>query len=69
MEDDITRKVKIEAPTFDGTYDPQFFSDWLANIDDYFDWYDIDDEHKVKYAGINLQRSAKIYWMSIERVC
>ena len=32
MEDYITRKVKIEGPTFDGTYDPQVFSDWLTDM-------------------------------------
>ena len=31
-EDDVTRKVKIETPTFDGTYDRKFFSDWLVDM-------------------------------------
>ena len=26
-EDDITRKVKLVAPTFDGVHNPRFFSD------------------------------------------
>jgi len=42
-KDDVTRKVKIEAPTFDGTYDPRVFSDWLEDTDHYFDWYGMDD--------------------------
>ena len=31
-EDDVTRKVKIETPTFDGTYYRKFFSDWLVDM-------------------------------------
>ena len=42
-EDDITKKVKVEAPEFDGRLDPTYFLDWLANMEDYFDWYDMND--------------------------
>jgi len=33
----------------------------------YFDWYNIDNKHRVKFARMKLQGSPKIYWMSIER--
>ena len=39
----------------------------LVNINYYFDWYDMDDEHRVKFAKMKLQRSAKIYRMFVER--
>jgi len=39
----------------------------LVNINYYFDWYDMDDEHRVKFAKMKLQRPAKIYRMFVER--
>jgi len=30
-------------------------------MDHYFDWYDMNDEHKVKFAKMKLQGSTKIY--------
>ena len=64
-----SQKVKIEAPTFDGIYDPQVSNEWLADMNHYFDWNHTDDEHRVKFAKMKLQGKAKIYWMSIERQC
>ncbi|KAA8521663.1 hypothetical protein F0562_012347 [Nyssa sinensis] len=37
-DNDITKKVKVEAPSFDGRLDPSAFLDWLVDIKDYFDW-------------------------------
>ena len=36
-DDDITHRVKVEAPTFFGVHDPRIFSDWLVEMDYYFD--------------------------------
>ena len=30
-------RFKLEDPKFDGYYDPSVFSDWLANMECYFD--------------------------------
>ena len=38
-EDDIIRRIKIDPPTFNDILDPKIFSDWIADLDDYFDWY------------------------------
>ena len=38
---DITKKVKMEVPDFEGKVDATQFLDWLAAIEEYFDWYDI----------------------------
>jgi len=35
--DDITQKVKVNVLNFDGTYDPQYFCYWLADMDHLFD--------------------------------
>ena len=35
----IARRVKLEDSKFDGYFDPSVFSNWLANMECYFDWY------------------------------
>uniref|UniRef100_A0A5B7BML6 RNA-directed DNA polymerase n=1 Tax=Davidia involucrata TaxID=16924 RepID=A0A5B7BML6_DAVIN len=63
---DITRKVKIDAPSFDGKLDPNVFLDWLADIEDYFEWYDMSDYQRVRFAKMKLVGSAKRYWQGVQ---
>jgi len=37
LEDDITKKLKVETLFFDSRLDPFTFSVWLANMNHYFD--------------------------------
>ncbi|KAK8933568.1 hypothetical protein KSP39_PZI015465 [Platanthera zijinensis] len=66
-EDDIIRRIRIEVPTFDGHQDPGAFSDWLREMEHYFDWYEMSDERKVRFARMKLVGSAMNYWTSVER--
>ena len=63
---DITKKVRIEAPDFEGKVDATQFVDWLAAIEEYFDWYDITDDRRVRFSKIKLVGLAKIWWMGVE---
>ena len=36
-EDDIILKIKIDSFTFDGIFDLKLFSDWIADLDYFFD--------------------------------
>ena len=60
-DDRILKGVKIEAPNFDGQLDPTKFLDWLADMDHYFEWYEINDERRVRFAKIKLVGQAKLY--------
>uniref|UniRef100_A0A7N2LQA1 Uncharacterized protein n=1 Tax=Quercus lobata TaxID=97700 RepID=A0A7N2LQA1_QUELO len=46
--DDRMFKEKIEAPTFDGCLDPWVFTDWLRQIDKFFDYYHWAENKKVR---------------------
>jgi len=46
-EDDIIRKIKIDPPTFNGILNPKIFSNWMADLDYYFDWYRFTEESKI----------------------
>ena len=59
---DITKKVKVSAPEFDDRMDPTAFSNWLVAIEEYFDWYEMIDSERVRFAKMKLTNSAKMYW-------
>ena len=58
---DITTKVKVSAPEFDGIMDHNPFSDWLVSIEEYFDWYEMIDSERIRFAKIKLINSDKMY--------
>jgi len=45
---------------FNGILDPKNFSDWIADLEYYFDWYRIAEESRVLFAR-KLSGSARIY--------
>ncbi|PON89827.1 hypothetical protein TorRG33x02_143500 [Trema orientale] len=53
------RKVKLDAPEFDGRLDPSAFLGWLDQIDEYFDWYSITKAQRISMARIKLVCDAK----------
>ena len=44
---DITRKVKVNMPSFDGKIDATTFSNWLVAMEDYIDWYEMSNIERV----------------------
>lgn len=53
-DNDIRCRIKVEAPTFDGVHDLKVFSNWLVDIDYYFDWYKMSKEHKILFTKMRL---------------
>lgn len=47
--------------SFDGTFDVKVFSDLLLEIDDYFHWYNMSDELKIRFARIKLEKSPRMF--------
>ena len=52
--DDRMSKEKIEAPTFDGCLNPWVFTDWLCQMEKFFDYYHWVENKKVRYARMKL---------------
>ncbi|XP_050238175.1 uncharacterized protein LOC126687661 [Mercurialis annua] len=48
MAGDITKKVKVDVPNFEGNISPAVFSDWLHSIESYFDCV----EYELERAGL-----------------
>ena len=61
-DDRILRNVRVDAPSFDGTLDPIKFLDWLSEIEDYFEWYGLEDDRRVGLAKMKLLGQARTYW-------
>ena len=53
------KKVKVSALEFDGRMDPNAFSDWLVAIEEYFDWYEMIDIERVRFAKLKFINSSK----------
>ena len=64
----MMKGVKIEAPSFNGQLDPTKFLDWLADMDHYFEWYDMSEERRIRFAKMKLVGQAKLYWTNYERL-
>lgn len=46
---DVTRKVKVDALDFDCRHDPIAFVDWLDRLEDYFEFYFMNDLPGVRF--------------------
>ena len=63
---DRMSKEKIEAPTFDGYLDLWVFTDWLRQMEKFFDYYHWAENKKVRYAKIKLIGRADLFWEDLE---
>nr|XP_023900366.1 uncharacterized protein LOC112012220 [Quercus suber] len=64
--DDRMFKDKIDAPTFDGCLDPWVFTDWLRQMEKFFDYYHWAENKKVRYARMKLIGRADLFWEDLE---
>ena len=64
--EDITKKVRVQVPNFEGRIDPQVFLDWLTSLERYFDQYDISNERKVRFAVMILIGQSHIWQIGVE---
>ena len=41
QDERLLKSVKIDAPTIEGQLDPTKFLDWLADMEHYYEWYEM----------------------------
>jgi hypothetical protein len=58
--------MKVDVPDFYGKLEPHAFEDWLTAIEDYFDWFAVSEERKVRYIRMKLKGHARVWWGSVE---
>lgn len=64
--DELTKRMKVDVPDFFGKIEPNAFEDWLTSIEDYFDWFDVSADRKVRYVRMKLKGHARAWWGSVE---
>ena len=60
-DDRILRTVRADPPTFDGSWDPRVYLDWEANMDRYYEWFEMTDLRRVCFAKMKLLGQAQTY--------
>lgn len=59
-------KPKVEIPVYEGSLNAEELMDWISSLDKYFDYEEVDDIKKVKFAVIRLKGHATIWWDEIQ---
>jgi hypothetical protein len=57
----VMRHIKVEAPTFEGQLDPWIFDRWIRDMDQFFDWYNLSENKRIKFAKMKLSGTAQLY--------
>ena len=60
--------MRLEVLDFEGRVDPMVFSNWIASIEEYFDWYDMTNDRQVRFAKMKFVGLAKVWWFGVENV-
>ncbi|KAG6738607.1 hypothetical protein POTOM_058227 [Populus tomentosa] len=64
--DELTKRMRVDVPDFLGKLEPNAFEDWLTAIEDYFDWFAVSEDRKVRYVRMKLKGHARAWWGSVE---
>jgi len=56
---------KIKASIFYGCHDLLIFDRWINDMDNFFDWYNLYDNKRVRFAKIQLIGEAQLYWKDV----
>ena len=53
--DDITKKVCIDFLNFYGFMDVEVSSNWITTLEDYFEWYNMDEDERVPFVKMTMK--------------
>ena len=56
----IGKIPKFEVPTFSGNLNPEELIDYINELDEYFEYEDIEDPNRVKFIKVKLKGHTKI---------
>eukprot|EP00253_Pinus_taeda_P002204 PITA_02204 len=62
----VGSKPKIEIPMYDGSLNAEEVMDWIRSIDQYFDYEEVEENKKVKFAVTRLKGHAAIWWDELQ---
>eukprot|EP00253_Pinus_taeda_P019816 PITA_19816 len=59
-------KPKVEIPVYEWSINVEELMDWISSLDKYFDYEEVDDKKKVKFAITRLKGHATIWWDELQ---
>ena len=62
----IGSKPKVEIPMYEGSLNAEKLMDWIRSIDQYFDYEEIEENKRVKFAVTRLKGHAAIWWDELQ---
>ena len=65
LDDDVTKKVRLEVAEFYRKLNPTAFLDWIMSMEDYFDWYAMLENRNVRFVKAKLKGAARLWWHNI----
>ena len=64
--DDITKKVCVDVPDFFGRMDVKVFTDCITALEDYFEWYNMEEDKRVSFVKMKMKGAARVWWRGID---
>ena len=59
-------RPKVEVPLYDGNLSVEVLMDWIISLDKYFDYEEVDDKRKVKFAATRLKGHVAMWWDELQ---
>ena len=60
------KRPTIDEGVFSGNLKPDELIDWINELEEYFEYEDIRDQDRVKFAKAKLKGHAKIWWKKVQ---
>jgi hypothetical protein len=64
--DELSRGIRVDVSDFTGRQDPDVFHDWLVSLEDYFEWFSVPENRKVRFVKLKLKGAARAWWGNVE---
>jgi len=61
----VMRHIKVEASTFKGQLGPWIFDRWICDMDQFFGWYNLSENRRVRFTKMKLSGTTQLYWESV----
>ena len=62
----IGKRPKFEVPTFLGKLNPEELIDWINELEEYFEYEEIEDLDRVKFVKAKLKGHKKVWWQEVQ---
>ena len=61
----IGKTPKFEVPTFSRKLNLEELIDWINELEEYFEYEEIEDPDRAKFAKAKLKGQAKVWWQEV----